>query len=82
MTDDKQLKIKWRTKICAALIGRKIVNVRYMDYYEMKEFGFYKNPVVITFDDGHFMIPFADDEGNDGGSIFTNFPDLEMIPTI
>ena len=72
---------EWNKSI-QVLVGKKISKVRYMTNIEAEEFGFYKKPIIIIFSDGTEIIASADDEGNDGGSLFTNIPGLETIPTL
>tara|TARA_R110000851_G_scaffold296023_2_gene451064 strand:- start:14787 stop:15026 length:240 start_codon:yes stop_codon:yes gene_type:complete len=52
------------------LIGKKIEEIRYMTEEEMKEWGWYKRPLIIFFTDNSFIIPQSDDEGNNGGALF------------
>tara|TARA_R110002020_G_scaffold113252_5_gene260567 strand:+ start:2639 stop:2878 length:240 start_codon:yes stop_codon:yes gene_type:complete len=52
------------------LIGKQITHVRYMSNKESNDFGFYKRPLIIYFDDDSILIPQSDDEGNDGGAMF------------
>jgi len=70
------------TKKCRVLIGKKIVNVRYLTKKEMEYLGWYSKSLVIFFDDGTYIYPSQDDEGNDGGSLFTNIKGLLTIPVI
>jgi len=73
---------RW-TKICQKnLVGKKIVQVRYLNKKEMDDLGWFKTPLVMFFNDGSYMFPSQDDEGNDGGSLFTSFKDLPTIPVI
>lgn len=51
------------------LNGKTIDRVERLTEAECAEMMWYKKPVVIVFTDGSYMIPMADDEGNDGGSI-------------
>lgn len=64
------------------LVGLTIKSARYMTAEEAEEWGWYKRPVVIRFTNGSEMLVSADDEGNDGGSLFTNIKGLETIPTL
>ena len=50
------------------LVGKKISAIRRMTDVEIKNFGWYKNPIVIVLDDDTQIVLMADDEGNDGGS--------------
>jgi|TARA_R110002020_G_scaffold168670_1_gene357572 hypothetical protein len=73
---------RWN-KICQKhLIGKRIIQVRYMNQKELDDLGWEQTPLVIFFNDGSYMFPSQDDEGNDGGSLFTSFKDLSVIPVI
>ena len=83
MADSKKItKASWGMQCAAKLVGKTIKDCRYMTDKEMQESGWYKSPLVIIFTDGTAMYASADDEGNDGGSIFTTIKGLEVIPTI
>lgn len=73
---------EWTSKISKLLIGRKIIKVEYMNENEMNEQGWYKRPLCIKLDNGIWLTPTQDDEGNDGGSIYTNDDNLPIIPVI
>jgi hypothetical protein len=73
---------RWAKKAHDQLIGRKIVAVRYMGDDEAKEFGWYQRPVVIQLDDGNLIYPSADDEGNNGGALFTSNEADPVLPTL
>ena len=68
-----------RTVGIEMLIGRTIKNVRYMTKAEAEKLGWEQVPVVLELDDGNIIFPSRDDEGNDGGALFSN---LEDLPTI
>tara|TARA_R100000750_G_C2263791_1_gene64790 strand:- start:215 stop:376 length:162 start_codon:yes stop_codon:yes gene_type:complete len=53
-----------------------------MNQKELDDLGWEQTPLVIFFNDGSYMFPSQDDEGNDGGSLFTSFKDLSVIPVI
>ena len=72
----------WNRKVSDFLVGKIIKSVRYMNDKEMNDFMWYKKPVIITFTDGSYIIPQRDDEGNDGGALFTSDDDLDVIPVI
>ena len=61
-----------------ALVGKKIQTVRYMTSEEAKESGWCKQPLLIQLDDGLTIIPLADDEANDGGSLEFFHPETEL----
>jgi len=72
----------WGQLANAFLVGKKIVNCEYLSEKEMEALGWDKSALVIFFDDGHYIFASADDEGNNGGSLFTSNDALETIPTI
>ena len=73
---------RWTEKCKKHLVGKKIVHVRYLNKKEMDDLGWDQTPLVMFFNDGSYMFPSQDDEGNDGGSLFTSFKDLPTIPVI
>jgi hypothetical protein len=52
------------------LVGRTIKEMRRLTDEEMRINGFHKNPMVLFLDDGTFILPQRDDEGNDGGALY------------
>jgi len=64
------------------LVGKSIVSIRYMNDREMGMFGWDSRPIIILLNDGTFIIPQRDDEGNDGGAIaIVNNKKFTLIPT-
>ena len=59
----------WNKK-AKVLVGKKIKAVRYMTDKEAEDSMWYNKPLVIIFEDGTYIYPMRDDEGNDAGSIF------------
>jgi hypothetical protein len=78
----ENLTTKWAKTAHDQLVGRKIVAVRYMGDDEAKEFGWYQRPIVIQLDDGNLIYPSADDEGNNGGALFTSNEADPVLPTL
>ncbi len=64
------------------LVGKTIKSVEYMTEERAKEWDWYKRPIEIEFTDGTSMLLSSDDEGNDGGSAFTNIDGLQTIPSL
>ena len=59
------------------LVGRKIVDARYMTTEDAKQAGWGRHmcgSLVITLDDGTKFFPSTDDEGNGPGALFVMFP--------
>jgi len=73
---------RWEKKISSELVGKTIAEVRYLTKYEVEEMMWDKVPLAITFTDGSWIFPMADDEGNDGGSFATSIEGLETIPVM
>ena len=51
------------------LNGKTIERVERLSQEDCDAMRWYKKPVVIVFTDGSYMIPMADDERNEGGSM-------------
>lgn len=73
---------QWTSLISENLVGRTITKVEYLPIEEMEEAGWYKRPIAIGLDNGHWIVPIMDDEGNDGGAMSTTFRNLSTIPVI
>lgn len=76
---------KWTKVAEETLVGKKIVGVRFLSDEEMEGNGWYKRPLCFILDDGTICVVAADDEGNNGGALFTNDKngnDTGGIPTL
>ena len=62
------------------LKGKVVSHCRYMTPSEAKKMGWTDRPLIIVFTDGTGMYASRDDEGNDGGAIFTNDPNNDCFP--
>ena len=80
--DENNLELQWIKRISKLLVGKKIVRVVYMSKKLAEEQGWYKRPIQIRLNDGTWLTPSMDDEGNDGGALFTNDEKLPTIPVI
>ena len=72
----------WNKKVREFLVGKTIKSVRYMTDEEMEDFMWYRKPVIIDFTDGSWIIPQSDDEGNNGGALYTSDEKMSVIPAI
>lgn len=72
----------WELYVTKALFGRKIVAARYLNDAEMENLGWDKSGIVLLLDDGNYIYPSRDDEGNGAGALFTSHADLPVIPVI
>lgn len=64
------------------LLNRKIVDVRYLSQDEADDLGWTHRPVVIHLDDGNLLFASCDDEGNEGGALFTNNQANPVLPVM
>ena len=71
---------KWTKKAEKLLLGKKITQVRYLHKDEAEEMLWDSRPVVFKLDDGTWIMPMRDDEGNDGGALAVG-PD-ETLPVL
>jgi hypothetical protein len=60
---------QWNTRAASLLKGRTIVDVSYFSAQETRELGWAHSAVVLTLDDGTFVYPMRDGEGNDAGAL-------------
>ena len=73
---------QWTEVASSILLNRKIVQVRYMNQSEADDMGWYSRPVAFLLDNGIWIFPGADDEGNNGGALFTTDENNSVIPVI
>ena len=71
---------KWEKKISSNLLGKTIANIEYLTEKEGRDNGWNQLPLVIIFTDGSWLLPMADDEGNNGGALFTSAKEMNVIP--
>lgn len=72
----------WNRIATDLLVGRTIRAVSYMTVREAEENGWTKRPVVMTLDNGLRLLASADDEGNDGGALFTTSEETPCLPVL
>ena len=74
--------LQWKKAVADKLVGKTIKSVEFMSTSKADEWMWSKRPLTIRLSDGHELIISMDDEGNDGGSVFTSYEDLPIIPTL
>jgi len=67
-------RIPWTVKAQDALVGKTVVETRYLTKVEMEGLGWSESVLVIIFNDGTMLFPSMDDEGNGGGALFGQDP--------
>ena len=76
----------WTDQAKLNLVGATIVKVEYMPKEEVEDNRWYKSPLCMLLKrkDGtmFWIYPSADDEGNDGGSLFTTIKEYPCAPTL
>jgi hypothetical protein len=78
----KDVESYWISKASNVLLNRTIVGVRYLLPEEAKSLGWYQRSVIFELDDGTLVFPSQDDEGNNGGSLFTTNKTAGILPVI
>ena len=71
MKTNQEIETYWTDIAKTQLLGKKIVEVRYLSQEEADDLGWEERCVVIHLDDGNMIYPSRDDEGNDAGALFT-----------
>ena len=76
-----EIEKRW-TETAKALEGKTIKTVRYLTEEEAD--GWFSRSVVIFFDDGSYILPMSDDEGNDAGALRVSHDliECEVLPVI
>lgn len=82
MKDEKDWDKHWTDIANSELVNRKIVKVRYFSQKEADDMGWTSRPVAMLLDNGVWIFPSADDEGNDGGALFTTSKQQSCIPVL
>jgi len=77
-----KLDTRWNKIAQKQLLGKKIKAVSYMTEKEADSMGWSKRPVVIELEDGTHFFPSMDDEGNDGGALFTSDKENPTLPVL
>ena len=75
----KNLSDRWNKQAKKVLLGKKIVQVKYVDTKEAKSIMWYNRPVSFTLDDGTRVMVQRDDEGKDGGVLWYANKDVEDV---
>ena len=78
----KDYEMHWLKEAKEQLMNRQIVDVRYMTKEEADDMDWYCRPVVMVLDDGNLIYPSCDDEGNNGGALFTNNEANPVLPVL
>ncbi len=76
----------WTNQAKSNLVGATIVKVEYMAKEETESMGWFKSPLCILLKRKNgtmfWIYPSADDEGNEGGALFTTIKEYQCAPTL
>lgn len=67
------------TKLRTALVGKTVKEVGFMRKDDQVDMGWGYRPIVLTFEDGNYIFPMADDEGNEAGALATSVESCETV---
>ena len=76
----KKMRKDCQDKAEQILVGRKIVEVEWFSDEEAEKYMWYSKPIAMLLDDGTWIFPSADDEGNNGGALFTTSKVESCLP--
>ena len=82
MKVSKDVEKYWDEVAKGLLLNKKIVNVRYLTEKEAEDLGWYERVVAFQTEDGLWFFPSRDDEGNDGGALFTSDEKDSCLPVM
>jgi len=82
MNVSKDVEKYWDKVAKDLLLNKKIVNVRYLTQKEAEDLGWYVRTVAFQTEDGLWFFPSRDDEGNDGGALFTSDEKDSCLPVM
>tara|TARA_R110002020_G_scaffold227539_14_gene438203 strand:+ start:808 stop:1050 length:243 start_codon:yes stop_codon:yes gene_type:complete len=71
---------QWNKTAKDMLLGKKIVKVEYMTVKETDNLMWDYQPICFQLDDGNWVFPMRDDEGNDGGALAVG--NDKMLPVL
>jgi hypothetical protein len=78
----EQLDAHWLEVAKKQLLFKRIVNVRYLTEMESAHMGWTGRPIAFQLNDGNWIYPSCDDEGNEGGSLFTSDDKDPILPLL
>ena len=73
------IRTTWTKTAENMLLGRKIVKVEYIPVHETDDMMWDYQPISFLLDNGNWVYPMRDDEGNDGGALKVG---KDMLPVL
>lgn len=80
--NELDLENHWAKIASDLLLNKKITRVRYVSPKEADDMGWNSRPVAFMLETGVWVFASMDDEGNDGGSLFTTDPNESVLPVL
>lgn len=80
--NELEIEDHWAKIASGLLLGKKITRVRYVSPKEADDMGWTSRPVAFMLETGVWVFASMDDEGNDGGAMFTSHPDTSVLPVL
>ena len=74
------MSLTWKQRAEKTLLGKKITAVRWMTDEEAEDIGWYSRPLCIELDHYLWIFSSMDDEGNNGGALFTTHKNENGFP--
>ena len=76
------MSLTWNERAKKTFLGKRITSVKWMSDGAAKEFGWESKPLCIELDNNVWIFASMDDEGNDGGALFTTDPEEQGFPVM
>ena len=74
---------RWNKQAKKVLLGKKIIQVKYVDTEEAEKYMWHSRPISFTLNDNTRLIVMRDDEGNDGGALcYLNSDVDDVLPVL
>jgi hypothetical protein len=80
--NELEIEDHWTHEASDLLLGKKITRVRYVNQREADDMGWTSRPVAFMLETGIWLFASMDDEGNDGGALFTSHPEKSVLPVL
>jgi len=80
--NELEIEDHWTHEASDLLLVKKITRVRYVSPKEADDMGWTHRPVAFMLETGVWVFASMDDEGNDGGAMFTSHPDTSVLPVL
>ncbi len=73
---------QWKNRLSPEILGQRIVKMHYMSKRDAEKLGWHKRPLMLMLENGTYIIPQQDDEGNDGGAMWLMNNNRELKETL